>query len=315
MKTPGRAINDLIARLFGVRIVRTRKLDRLAGQIVQAEQFKKEAECRAEQFKKEAERRAERSLEKKFQLLPYGSVANDRFLLLGRLLRPQQAQGVCKVRLGGAHDGGYVCLDDFKDMEAALSFGIGGDASWDADVAKRGLTVFQYDHSVAGPPIEHVNFRFSRRKIAANADSECESIKSVLAKNCLAWPTSVILKIDIEHNEWAVFAAAPANALDKFAQVICEFHGFDQITDDQWFERALNVFSKLNDRFAVVHVHANNYSPLLVAGNLLFPRVLEVTYASRVKYTFRDTDETFPGLLDAANLATATDHDLGKFIY
>jgi hypothetical protein len=37
------------------------------------------------------------------------------------------------------------------------------------------------------------------------------------------------------------------------------------------------VLTKLNDKFAVVHVHANNYKPLLAIGNLLFPEVLEVT--------------------------------------
>jgi len=297
MKTLDRALNDLLARLFGARVIRTRKLDKLADRIARAE----------EQLARQAER--------KFRVLPNSSVANDRISLLGRLLRPKQAQGVCKVRLGRVHDGGYVCLDDFNDIAAALSFGICQNASWDADVAERGLIVHQYDHSVAGPPIAHANFRFNQRKVAANADSECESIESILVHNGLMRPASVILKIDIEHDEWDVFAAAPVDALDKFAQVICEFHGFDRINEDRWFKRALYVLSNLNDRFAVVHVHANNHSPLLAIGNLLFPETLEVTYASRAKYTFRDTDEIFPGTLDTANLATATDHDLGKFAY
>jgi hypothetical protein len=47
-----------------------------------------------------------------------------------------------------------------------------------------------------------------------------------------------------------------------------------------------------------VHVHANNYGSILAIGNLLFPSVLEVTYANRVKYVFEDTDETFTGALD-----------------
>jgi hypothetical protein len=153
------------------------------------------------------------------------------------------------VRLGGSHDGGYVCLDDFNEMAGALSLGVGQDSTWDAAIADRGLVVYQYDHTITAPPTVHANFRFNRRKIAADADGENESIESILANNRLSRSHSVIMKIYIEHDEWPAFAATPAYALDKFAQVICEFHGFERVTDDQWFERAFNVLKKLNDIF------------------------------------------------------------------
>ena len=254
-------------------------------------------------------------LDRRFLPLTNGPVANARIAMLGRLLRPHRASGVRKVRLGGSHDGGYVCLDDFNEMAGALSLGVGRDSTWDAAIADRGLIVYQYDHTITAPPTVHANFRFNRRKIAADADGESESIESILANNRLSRSHSVIMKIDIEHDEWPAFAATPADALDKFAQVICEFHGFERVTDDQWFGRAFNVLKKLNDRFSVVHVHANNYGPILAIGNLLFPSVLEVTYANKAKYVFEDTDETFPGALDAPNLAAAPDYELGRFVF
>ena len=91
------------------------------------------------------------------------------------------------------------------------------------------------------------------------------------------------------------FAATSAATLDVFTQVLAELHGFNNVLDDDWFEQALAVLAKLNEKFAVVHVHANNYRPLLAIGNVLFPEVLEVTYASRAKYSFTDCDEVFPG--------------------
>jgi hypothetical protein len=45
-------------------------------------------------------------------------LAMERISKLGRLLRPQQARGVKKVRLGASNDCGYVCLDDFSGVEA-----------------------------------------------------------------------------------------------------------------------------------------------------------------------------------------------------
>jgi hypothetical protein len=68
-------------------------------------------------------------------------------------------------------------------------------------------------------------------------------------------------------------------------------------------------------KFAAVHVHGNNFAPMLAIGNLLFPQVLEVTFASRAKYTFGDADEVFPGELDSPNWAARKDYNLGCFNY
>jgi hypothetical protein len=62
-------------------------------------------------------------------------LAMERVAKLGRLLRPQQARGVKKVRLDASNDCGYVCLDDFDGLEAAPSLGIAAEVSWDAEMA------------------------------------------------------------------------------------------------------------------------------------------------------------------------------------
>lgn len=242
-------------------------------------------------------------------------LAVERVAKLGRLLRPQQARGVEKVRLGASNDCGYVCLDDFGGVEGALSLGIAAEVSWDAEMAARGLIVHQYDHTVEGPPFQNARFRFNRRRIAADPDRDSESIASALAKAHLTRPHSAILKIDIDDDEWPAFAATSAETLDTFTQVLAELHGFNNVLDDDWFEQALAVLTKLNEKFSVVHVHANNYRPLLAIGNVLFPEVLEVTYASRAKYGFADSDEVFPGPLDSPNWPAAPDYGLGKFVY
>jgi hypothetical protein len=39
---------------------------------------------------------------------------------------------------------GAINLDDFSDIDTAISLGIEQNASWDLDVAARGLTVYQF---------------------------------------------------------------------------------------------------------------------------------------------------------------------------
>ena len=69
------------------------------------------------------------------------------------LLSPMDVEGVGYVRVGGDNDGGYVMLDDFKrKIEAAYSFGIGSDVSWDEAMACRGIDVFMYDHTIEELP-------------------------------------------------------------------------------------------------------------------------------------------------------------------
>jgi hypothetical protein len=296
-------VNRQLARFLGIRITRAEDLNTLISQFDLANRDRR---MLAEQLE------ILRSMAKSLTNSP---LAIRRICSMARLLRPQRAQGYGKMRLGGPHDGGYICLDDFVGIVAALSLGVGDDVSWDTDVANRGIIVHQYDHTVASAPAAHPNFRFNQRKIGPVANDDSESIESVLGRSSLMEPATVLLKIDIEHDEWPVFDAASASVLGKFAQIVCEFHGFDQVADDKWFERAYSVLEKLTKSFAVVHVHANNAAPMLAIGNLLFPQLLEVTFASRARYSFSDASEVFPGELDSPNLTSGRDYNLGNFIY
>src|ERR1044072_3914343 len=76
----------------------------------------------------------------------------DRYQALADLLRPQKARGFQRMRLGRKADGGYVCLDDFNGVSIAHSLGVGGEASWDYDVAARGVRVCMFDD--AAQPVQ-----------------------------------------------------------------------------------------------------------------------------------------------------------------
>jgi|SRR5271165_1924436 len=229
-------------------------------------------------------------------------------------LTPRRSVRFGKIRLGRNGDGGYVLLDDFADVSAALSFGIGTDCSWDAAIAARAIDVFQYDHTVDGPPIANPRFRFFKKKIAAASSDQSESLGSALAK-LPSTAERVILKIDVEGAEWDIFDAATPEELARFSQIVGEFHDFDHAADPAWRDTARRVLAKLRSVFEVVHVHANNYAPLNVIANVAIPSTFELTFVKRATYECRETDEIFPTALDQPSWDGRPDIFLGSMRY
>src|SRR5260370_3332580 len=115
-----------------------------------------------------------------------------------RLLRPYAAKEFKKARFGSANDGGYVHLDDFRGVDTAFSFGIEQNASWDVDVAKRGVTVYQFDHTVDAPVTDNPRLIFARKKISPESGPDSECLLSLVSRHDKrnAHP-NILLKIDI----------------------------------------------------------------------------------------------------------------------
>jgi hypothetical protein len=229
-------------------------------------------------------------------------------------LTPRRSVRFSKVRLGRDGDGGYVLLDDFTSVSAALSFGIATDCSWDTAIAERNIDVYQYDHTVDGPPTANARFRFFKKEIAAAPSDQAESLGSALAK-LPSTAERLVLKIDIEGAEWDVFDAATSEELAHFAQIVGEFHDFANAADPIWRDKARRVLAKLRSVFDIVHVHANNFGPLNVIANVAIPSTFELTLANRAIYECRETDEIFPTALDQPNWAGRPDIFLGSMRY
>jgi hypothetical protein len=237
----------------------------------------------------------------------------SRIIRVARLLAPHQVVGHAKVRLGRHNDGGYVLLDDFSDVTCAFSFGIDSDASWDLALAQRGIVVHQFDFSVAGPPTSHDNFRFEQRRIVGTMNEDGVTIGSLLKRYGSGDPARIVLKSDIESDEWDVFANATPAQLRQFSQIVCEFHGFHLVGKDPIFAKIIRALQNLKRSFGVIHVHANNHCPMALVGGVPFPEVLEVTFVNTSRYSLRPTDEIFPTPLDEPNDPDTPDYFLGRF--
>ena len=240
----------------------------------------------------------------------------DRSQAILAKLRPRKAKGVEKARFGSRNDGGYVILDDFRPLDYMFSFGVEQNADFDLYVAEQGVQVIQFDHTIDRAPVENPRIKWEKKKIAAQATDESENIAHLVKTyNIGEKGPNALLKIDIEHDEWPVFDATPASDLKKFTQITGEFHGFDYLSERARLEVVERVVNKLTDNFAVVHVHANNHCDVADFFGLTVPYVLEFTFANRDVYGFEDTDETFPGPLDAPCDPGKPDIRLGAFRY
>jgi hypothetical protein len=231
------------------------------------------------------------------------------------LLRPYGVKGFDKLRFGRPHDGGYILIDDFRSIDTALSFGIWNDCSWDIDVANRGVTVYQFDPNIdAGPVRDNPRLIFAKKRISGQASLDSESLSSLVALHDKGNShPNILVKMDIEGEEWTTFDSTPDEMLARFSQIVVEFHFWNNPLNSFWRQIYTRVFRKISDLYAVVHVHANNFGAFINVGNVMIPNVFEITFANRSIYLFRATDEIFPGPLDTPNNPTCPDMYLDRF--
>ena len=240
----------------------------------------------------------------------------EEILQLLRLLEPHKASGFRKVRIGNpAGDCGYVLLDDLKNLTRAFSFGVANDDSWDLAIAQRGIPVEQFDPGFEQAPSKHPLLHFHRKAVTAQSTEETVSLQDLVNQYSSGKRPDLLLNCDIETHEWNLFDAAPSEALGKFAQIICEFHGMSNLSNPAFFPMAKRVFTKLHEHFAVVHVHGNNFAHIANCHNIPVPHVIELTFASRKRYKFEKSRERYPTPLDVPNNPGVPDIQLGLFVF
>jgi hypothetical protein len=81
----------------------------------------------------------------------------------------------------------------------------------------------------------------------------------------------IFVKMDVEGSEYRVLSDVVTDAADLSGLVV-EFHD----CDIHW-DCFSDLMDELSTHFAVVHVHGNNYVPLIRNSSL--PRALEITFA------------------------------------
>jgi hypothetical protein len=229
-------------------------------------------------------------------------------------LTPMKALNRPKTRVGGALDGGYVMLDDLGSGGICYSIGIGPDTSWDIDMAMRGWSVYQYDHTVEAAPAQHSNCHFHQIGIAPTDEApNLKRLDTLVRMNGHAGEMDMVVKIDVEGSEWECLDCLGSSFFSQFRQIVAELHWMDHLILPEFRSRFNRVLNKLRRTHECVHIHANNFSKMTLTHGIPLAEVYEVSFARRADYILIENDELFPTNLDYPCNRAVPDYFLGLF--
>jgi len=185
------------------------------------------------------------------------------------------------IRIGSKFDGGYFVYDNLENTDYLISIGIGDNFEFEKDISDKISGISMYDGTIPNIDFNINNAIFFNKNIQTVQDLY-SSISNIEKKY-----ENLILKMDIEGDEWNILDQIDYETLNKFKQVIIEFHYFDKMIDMYGFhplgERSNfkiseSIFKKLSDIFYPIYIHANNFSDLKIIANKPIPEVFEITF-------------------------------------
>ena len=214
------------------------------------------------------------------------------------------------IRLGNPHDAGYV-LAAMSSNADVLSFGVGGDVSFELDLAALGKNVHLRDHTVAGLPRDHPRFTFRKKGIcgAGEETAELSTLAAHLA-DLDPYDGPLLLKMDVEGSEFDVFSTLDASVLERFEQIVIEIHWLENLGDREFRRKFVRTLQTINSLFTLFHVHANNWCPLVLVEGFTVAGVLELSYIRTDLVRRTASSRIYPTDLDSANNPHAPDHPL-----
>lgn len=223
-------------------------------------------------------------------------------------------------RHGRDNDGGYVVPKvALESADALIGYGIADDASFEDQFSQiYDKPSYGYDCS-----IESVESSSHLFKLV----SECIASKDYLYSNNLSFNQmkvssfadhirdnnligkKIFVKMDIEGAEYDAFDDILLNR-NNITGIVLEIH-----FSDKNIERTVNLLSKLNRNFLLLHVHGNNCArKSFEASNVIgkLPYVIELTYINKFLIGGYEIskDQSHPNRLDMPN---CKNHDLIKF--
>jgi hypothetical protein len=185
----------------------------------------------------------------------------------------------CKIeRKGSINDGGYFVFINPLPYDGIISFGVGSDISFEMALRNPKTVIHFYDNSVEQIPLDIANSVFFKETVGENGVKLDGAISRLRG-------SSLLLKCDIEGAEWKLFEEAESKVIQKFEQIVVEFHGLQYLYIDAVHAQRLCVLEKIFRTHIPIFTNSNNFGKVFLIGGLLVPEVLEVTYLRRDLHT------------------------------
>ena len=208
-----------------------------------------------------------------------------------------------KIRYGSNGDGGYVIADLDGEYDCYISAGISDEESFSRDFINKynmnEYNSFGFDGTISNYPYNYTKkISFIKKNIHSINDDNNSNLSFLIEKY-----NNIFLKMDIEGGEYPWLLQIDETQLNKFKQIVIEFHG---ITNDGWgcnYNDKVKCLEKLSKTHYIVHAHGNNCGPVL--NNI--PDVIELTYINK-KY-FNSVPELNTQSLPIASLDFPNNHN------
>jgi len=201
-----------------------------------------------------------------------------------------------KLRVGKNNDGGYIICDiPNVEYDFIISAGISSDISFEEHLCdiQKNVRCYAFDGTINGISINNKNITFIKKNIEPFMDDNNTNLFPLINEG-----NNIFLKMDIEGAELPWLKCLNDEQMNKFSQIVIEFH-FPFSEDDN------EVFEKLNKNHILVHFHGNNCpAGVINHKGIIIPNVFECTYINK-KYVDLNklelNDECIPGPLDMPN--------------
>lgn len=202
-----------------------------------------------------------------------------------------------KLRLGVVNDGGYVIADVKNDYDCYISCGVSNEESFSRDFINKYKmkkdVCYAFDGTINDYPWEYTkNINFIKKNIGNVNNGKITNLQEYISKY-----DNIFVKMDIEGHEYNWLKSLSVEQIDKFAQIVIEFHSPYYISDIKY------LFKKICRTHLLVHVHGNNCGGIERIEGKNYPDIFEVSYVNKkfMKEPYLLNKEKLPGPLDSPN--------------
>ena len=216
-----------------------------------------------------------------------------------------------KCRLGANSDGGYVIGELSNDYDCYISAGVSDEESFSRDfINKYGMThhnSFAFDGTIDGYPYNYTDkISFTKKNIGPNETDTTTNLSHLTDVF-----SNIFLKMDIEGGEYPWIMTLSENQLNKFKQIVIEFHGIARSGWGSSNDDKLKCLEKLSRTHYTIHAHGNNYDRTY--NNI--PDVIELTFVNKSYFdvTPRLSTSSLPSVLDFPNNLSSPDISLNGY--
>lgn len=200
-----------------------------------------------------------------------------------------------KKRIGKDFDGGYIIVDiPNKTYSLLIAGGISRDISFEEDfVNKYTVKCYAFDGTIDKLPKENNKVNFVKKNIGFENTDSVTNLHDLINSH-----SNIFVKMDIEGGEIPWIKSLSDEHLNKFDQIVMEFHR-------PFFDNEIGIFTKINKTHTLVHFHGNNCCGTIDYKGVIIPKVFECTYLH--KKFFADppqlNSDLIPSSLDMKNTA------------